>query len=389
MESDTSYATNENVTNENATIKGAVNELATNEKTQARRTNTSYVSEASATPDAFNRRASAANVNPALGPLQDLVNGNQWVGDTGFNLMVVPRPKAQFLVMVSPIFETHIFDEVPAPVPNRTMQNGTEQIGAVKYSQIVAENVSKNILHEETGMWLNQTPGTAVDDPTHFGLQMVSGDEALSLVNTNSIVRSGTIPHGNTVQATGVWNKAPFPPPISEITPIVWNVLPYIELSNFQNNGTKLEFLPTFVDGSDPTELQDNYKAQIAESLARIGRSDLSVEDFINPIGFLNSQADNILEITNMPVTTANSRGGVINIPFETKFVAPQDFICTFLIEKISNARWNADIGSATDENATFFQLQYLQSIPLLFPKGYNGKDVLFPHWNLNTLIAI
>ena len=333
------------------------------------------------TPNAFNRKAPAGG-NPALGPLQTLVNGNQWVGDTGFNLMVVPNPKLQFLVMVSELFETHIFSEVPAPVPNRTMNNGTEQIGAVKYTQIVAENVTKNILHEETGMWLNQTLGTLAD-PTGYGLEMVSGEPATGLVTTNPIVRSGTIPHGNTVHATGVCTKNDLTPPASG------NILPYIALANFSNDKTNLQFLPNFKDGSDPAELQENYKSQITASLARIGRSDLNVEDFINPIGLLNSQANNLIKVVSMAVTTANDNGGVLNIPFETTFVAPQNFICTFIIETVNNSGFNAVTGSNQDEAASFFQLQYLQSIPLLFPKGYNGKDVLFPHWNLNTLIAI
>jgi hypothetical protein len=297
--------------------------------------------------------------------------------------MVVPNPKQQFLVMVSELFETHIFSEVPAPVPNRTMNNGTKQIGAVKYSQIVAENVPKNILHEETGMWLNQTLGTLASDPTGYGLEMVSGEPATGLATTNPIVRSGTIPHGNTVHATGVWTNNDIRPPVSGIFCLTlhWQI--------FRMTKTVLQFLPNFTDGSDPTELQENYKSQIAASLARIGRADLNVEDFINPIGLLNSQANNLINVVSMAVTTANDNGGVLNIPFETTFVAPQNFICTFMIETVNNSGFNADTGSNQDEAAGFFQLQYLQSISLLFPKGYNGKDVLFPHWNLNTLIAI
>jgi len=44
---------------------------------------------------------------------------------------------------------------------------------------------------------------------------------------------------------------------------------------------------------------------------------------------------------------------------------------------------------ASEDEVATYFQVQYLQNIPLLIPKVFNGKDVVFPHWNVNTLIAI
>lgn len=341
-----------------------------------------------ATPNAFNRKAqSPETLAQALGPLQTLVTGNQWVGDTGFNLMVVPNPMSQFIVMVSPIFETHIFNEVPAPVPNRTMLNGTEKIGAVKYSQIVAEGVTKNILHEETGMWLNQTLGSGATDP-EFGLGMVegtlpTGQDAVTLVTANPIVRSGTIPHGNTIHATGVWTDT------GVVAPFSGNIQQFIATSNFQNEGGNLSFLPVYASGDDPTDLQAAYMTQLDASLSRLGNPDLKAAQFINPIDFLNSQANNLIEVVSMAVTTETTKGAVINIPFETAVVAPQNFICTFLIETVTNTSTDPTIGSSQDENPNFFQLQYLQSIPLLFPKGFNGKDVIFPHFNFNTLIAI
>jgi len=331
-----------------------------------------------ATPMAFNRLASASN--PALGPLATLVIGETWIGDTGFNLMVVPKPGQGFLVMLSPLFETDYFEAVPAPVPNRGGTIGTEQIGAVKYSQTVAENVSKNILHEETGMWMNQTLGTATG-PTDYGLQMVSGQPASAYVTTNPIVRSGTIPHGITIQATGVWQTYD--------NPNSGNVLPYIGLSNFQNDGSNLQFLPVYTDNSDPSDLQAAYKAQIQAALNLLKRTDLTVDDFINPIGFLNAQANNLASVTSMVVTTSGKKGGVLNIPFENAFAGPTEFNCTFMIETIKNPDFSAVEQASEDEVATYFQVQYLQNIPLLIPKAFNGKDVVFPHWNVNTLIAI
>jgi hypothetical protein len=267
------------------------------------------------------------------------------------------------------------------------MLNGTEKLGAVKYSQIVAENVSKNILHEETGMWLNQTVGSGPTDP-EFGLGMVEGtlpdgQDATTLVTANPIVRSGTIPHGNTIQATGVWtDSGAITPPASG------NIAEYLTISNFQNNGSTLSFMPVFVDGSDPTGLQAAYITQLEASLQRLGNPSLSVKQFIDPIDFLNSQANDISEVVSMAVSTKNG-GSVLNIPFETAVVAPQDFICTFLIETVANSAFSPSTQGGQDENPSFYQLQYLQSIPLLFPQGFDGKDVIFPHYNLNTLIAI
>jgi hypothetical protein len=355
-----------------------------------------------ATPNAFNRKAqSAGTLATGLGPLQALVTGNQWVGDTGFNLMVVPNPQSQFIVMVTPTFETHIFEEVPAPVPNRTMLNGTQQVGAVKYSQIVAEGVTKNILHEETGMWLNQTVGftAQVPDAAEYGLVPINGtlpggQDAVGLATTNPIVRSGTIPHGNTIQATGAATIFPALPLLPPFTPPVsGNVLPYIALENFQNDGAgNLQFLPYYKDGSPSNDLVSAYITALETALSLLGNKTLTTQQFVDPIGFLDSQANNLLEIVSMAVTTIpgpNGGGAVINIPFETAVVGPQSFTCTFLIETVLNTSPNPDVQPGLDEAGTFSQLQYLQSIPLLFPGGFNGKDVIFPHFNLNTLIAI
>jgi len=338
------------------------------------------------TANAFNRKATA-NTGTFLGPLQTLVNGNEWVGDTGFNLMVVPNPNPEslgFIVLISQLFETDVFTAVPAPVPNRSLNNGTEQIGAVKYSQKVAENVSKNILHEETGMWLNQTLGTLVTDPTGNGLEMVNGtldgQPASNYVLTNPVIRSGTVPHGNTFQAAGVWNNYPFQQPISG------DISKYIQLSNFPTVNGNLSFLPTYADGSNPADLQAAYITQLQKALTIMGIDPNTYENFINPIGFLNKYANNITNIDALPITTANNMGAVLNIPFERAVVGPQEFVCTFMIETIQNAPLDAPL---TDQNPSYFQIQYLQSIPLLFPNGFKGKAVIFPHWNVNTVIAI
>jgi hypothetical protein len=340
---------------------------------------------AAKTPDAFNRKATGNN--PAIGPLQPLVVGESWVGDTGFNLMVVPSPLGPqgFIVMISQLFETDVFEQVPAPVPNRTLSNGTAQIGAVKYSQKVAEYVSKNILHEETGMWLNQTPGTNPPTTPRNGLEAVHGEPETGLITTNPIIRSGTIPHGNTFQAAGISTNYP--------APVSGNVAPYLQLSNFPTVAGSLSFLPSFQDGSDATQLVADYKAAIAAALTiiKLPNTPADVENFINPIGFLNKYATNIVGINSLSVSTTDNLGMVLNVPFERAIAGPQDFICTFMIETIQNT--NSASAPETDQNPTFYQIQYLQSIPLLFPNGnpqiYGGKALLFPHWNVNTLIAI
>lgn len=352
-----------------------------------------------ATVSLSNRKATG--INYAFGPLETLVMGNTWVGDTGYNLMVVPSPLGLkgFIVIISQLFETQIFDAVPGPVPNRSLYNGTAQVGAVKYSQVVAEKISKNILHEETGMWLNQTigfekPGTIGTEnlDNQFGLGMVNGvlngEQAINLLN-NPIVRSGTVPHGNTFQAAGECTDFCLTPSLS------LNVLPYISIENFSLlKDNNLSFLPTFADGSNPTQLQDDYINAIGRALSLINlpSSPDDINKFINPIELLNKYANNICQIDSLAVTTLNNNGMVLNVPFAKAVAGPQSFSCTFMIEKIDNmiGVTNKDkLSAETDQVPSYFQIQYLQSIPMLFPKFYDGKDVLFPHWNVNTLIAI
>jgi len=342
-------------------------------------------------------------LDDALGPLGDLVNGGTWIGDaTGWNLMVVPSPKDPanlFLVMVSKLFETHSFDAVPGPVPNRTAANGTARNGAVKYSQTVAELISKNILHEETGMWLNQTLGTLPADPSGYGLQAVTGEPYAGDVTTNPVVRSGTIPHGNTISASGVAVQFPNLTPTENT-----DVSPWLGLQNFGvAAGDTLSFLPVRQNGDPlPAGFLDTYMAQLQASLDRIGfppgnSHGVTAQDLVNPVPLLNIAANNIVDVAALQVTTVGQeRGGVINIPLETTVAAPQSFTCTFMIETVvtpgfSPGSTQPNINQPTqDENPTFLQLQYLTSIPLLFPDFFGpGDGVIFPHFNLNTLVAI
>jgi hypothetical protein len=350
------------------------------------------------------RIGGSPTLDAALGPLGDLVNGATWIGDAaGWNLMVVPSPKDPknpFLVMVNKLFETHSFDAVPGPVPNRSAANGTARNGAVKYSQTVAELLSKNILHEETGMWLNQTLGTLPTDPSGFGLQAVAGDPYAADVTTNPVVRSGTIPHGNTVSASGISLEFPGLTPTTNM-----DVSPWLALQNFGvRDGGTLNFVPARQSGEPlPDGFMDTYMSQLEASLVRIGfppgnSHKVTAQDLINPVPhLLNSAANNIVNVTALQVTTVGEdRGAVINVPFETTVAAPLSFTCTFMIETVVTPDFNPDPGQPNilqptqDENPTFLQLQYLTSIPLLFPNFFGpGDGVIFPHFNLNTLVAI
>lgn len=316
-----------------------------------------------------------------FGPLSYLED--TWLGDTGYNLMVVPQGAPDgsitFLVMIHQLFETHIFDRVGAPVPNRSGQ-GKEQIMAVKYTQVVAENVSKNVLHQEVGMWMYQTPPQQ-DEPTWS--QPIPGFTA-----TNPITRQGIIPHGNSILLAGNFDTNPVPEYPSTTT--VFN--PEVISVNGDPNSTLKDQMET--------ALQQAYNAQINTALASLPASQtagLNLQSFLYPTTILTNQTKSLTfqDVTNMHVNAANAAGygGVDSIPFAHQFANPVDFDAYLSIQHVINPSFSAnpDLANTEDEVADYLQAQYFQNISIQFEITLNGNKVVakFPHFQFNTLVKI
>jgi hypothetical protein len=134
----------------------------------------------------------------ALGPLSDLAG--TWVG-TGFNLISLPNfssiapstGPSDFRLKLNATLETIQFIPVGGNVPNRgsvLASGGTTgqpdiQVNGLSYLQKVSDAVTKQAMHIEPGFWLN-VPATTV-----------------APVAPATVVRLGSIPHGDSIMAQG------------------------------------------------------------------------------------------------------------------------------------------------------------------------------------------
>jgi hypothetical protein len=138
----------------------------------------------------FRPGISLARVAGNLGPLADLAG--TWIG-TGFTLISLPDfdpnppstgPKP-FRLRLSTTVEILEFDQSGAEVPNRG-STGQLDIGifGLRYLQRITDAVTHEPLHIEPGLWLNVPATTVPPSPA-------------------TVVRQGTIPHGNSLLALG------------------------------------------------------------------------------------------------------------------------------------------------------------------------------------------
>lgn len=328
-------------------------------------------------------RYSGPHVN--YGPLAYLKDTYVSNGHNGWNLMVVPKKtddgKTSFLVMVQQLYETQVFEQVGAPVPNRGGEVGVEKIVAVKYNQTAAENASKNILHEEVGMWMYQTP-SGTDNPSWS-----STSESFP----HPILRQGVIPHGNSILLAGDFQQATAPGYPSATTAFLPKIIPV----------GKTKPNPDVMNA-----LLVEYKKQIDFALSLLPATEtqfVTTQSFINPTTLLDaalvqespdgkSQLE-FDEIINLHVNVDNAKGygGISSIPFAHSFADPIDFDAYLSIQVVKNTLYNPASATTLDEVPDYFQLQYFQNIPIRFAIEFMGEQLVveFPHYQLNTLVKV
>ncbi len=322
--------------------------------------------------------------SPSLefGPLSYL--DDSWTGDSGWNLMVVPKVvdgKTSFLVMVQKLYETHNFNKVGGPVPNRGgAEGGKETLLAVKYNQTVAEKASKNILHEEVGMWLYQTPSGTSN----------SGYSTNTQKFDHPILRQGIIPHGNSILLAGGFDDANPAVPVFPSASTAY--LPKI--------------LTQGVDKKVEAAFMQDYLDQVKRAFDLLPpheTENLTFRNFINPtelLTFARKQSSNdgmsdlqFDQVINLHVNAANATGygGLQSIPFAHDFADPVDFEDYFSIQVVKNQNYSDATADTQDEVPDYFQIQYFQNIKIKFKVEFMGEkfDVEFPHYQLNTLIKI
>jgi hypothetical protein len=274
-----------------------------------------------------------------LGPLADLVG--VWIGSQGWELIAVPEgdpggPEG-FTFIARPYVEVVSFTPIGAPVPNRGGPAGEMFITGLMYDMRITDLVTNEPLHLETGMWLNLANvqgGTPPDQP---------------------IVRSASIPHGDSVLALGTSSETAGPPDIP---------LP----SAVPDPGPKA--LPGYVDAwqveiPSPCDVSVKFNPAVPNQVLQGAIAGL-----------------NVVKTTTLSVSTDDG-GGILNIPFVDANANAARFACDYWIETIEATAPN-DGGSPEQVQ----QLQYSQQTNIEFLPQFGNPDelIMWPHVNVNTL---
>jgi hypothetical protein len=273
-----------------------------------------------------------------LGPIAELAG--TWVGG-GFNVMSLPDfdstppstgPKA-FRIKLNATKEVLQFIPIGGAIPNRgvatDLPNNTGQtdieLFGLTYLQRISDAVSNAALHIEPGIWVN-VPATTV----------------LPVQDHNTVVRMGTIPHGDSLlaQSTNILT-VPGGPLIQPVDsrPVGPGVTPGY-LSGFNNP------VPPLPPGLLPAWVVDPNQALLA---AIAGQT-----------------------ITNTVVLVISTRpaGGIVNIPFVVSNANATRLDAIFWIETVQQP-----------DGSSFMQLQYTQTVIL----NFLGID--WPHISVATLV--
>lgn len=271
---------------------------------------------------------SVPQTGPSLGPLSQFPG--TWVGE-GFNLISLPDHQHgnPFRVMLSATRETLTFSPIGGQIPNRGSDQDDIFYLGLHYLQLVNDAENLGSLHLEPGLWLNVPATSAPDAPP-------------------SVVRQGTIPHGDSFVAQGSFFSV---------------VSPEFEV---------LDSTPRDVTTGKPLTDSDYLKPLLTAMLpdgipsGAIANPNLVLSTAIN-----NQQAKH-LQITNTQVLSVSTapNGGIVNIPFITTNANAVKLDAIFWIETVQGA-----------DGTTFLQLQYSQTVLLRF------LNIDWPHISVATLV--
>ena len=275
-----------------------------------------------------------------LGPLAGLQGAWEAQPGQGWNVISVPGTGSDgFVLEVIPYKETLTFTPVVTagnrgPVVDGVQQD--QQLVGLLYEQIITSVCTSDfcnergfsngtMIHAERGIFLNVT----------------------NFNNNLDVVRLSTIPHGNSVLALGQ-AQVGVPP-----------------TNDFFGTASTI-----------PTDMQG--RPILDYGLDQFDNEQFPDFDQKNPNTFLRSSLGNekILSMTTLILSTNHTDGGILNIPFIQQNVNTTSLDSTFWIERIQGANGNPD----------FDQLQYTQSINLVFPPTGSTTPVIWPHVTISTL---
>jgi hypothetical protein len=297
-----------------------------------------------------------------LGPLKQLTG--TWIGqpNDGWNIIFIPSKNSRgFDFEVIPFSEELTFNPNilvgagnAGPIENGEAEN--QQLWGLMYEQIIKNSCTpippiptstdckipegfvrackftdNEVIHAETGFFLNTK----------------DFNEGLDLT------RLSTIPHGNSVLLLGKSSYTDKP----------------ITDSSFIGEAS---IEPTTLDGKRIDIL--GY----TEQLGIVQFPDFCAFNQTEPNSALHAglKGKTILEMTTLKFSTEYDSAGILSIPFLQKNINTTKMTATFWIQKIQGEGGEAD----------YWQLQYTQTIDLVFPVKGNPMPIIWPHVTVNTL---
>ncbi len=317
----------------------------------------------------------AEKAKDSLGLLYPLMGTWQGEDNDGWNIISIPS-KTGFRFEVVPYSEVLKFNsEVLVGADNvGPVLNGeptTQQLVGLMYEQIIKSSC--------VNITLDDTQGRKVPDGFTRKCKFKYGDvihaETGFFLNINdfssglNLTRLATIPHGNSVLQLGKVSITNTP----------------ITDSSFIDE-VSASVAPTRLDGSKITVL--GY----ADTIETPQFPDIPGFHQENPNSALHNgltyqteagtKNKTILEMTTLELSTEFAKAGILNIPFLQSNVDTTKMTTTFWIQKIKG-----DSESLNDsDKKDYWQLQYTQTIDLVFPVPTNPTPIIWPHVTVNTL---
>ena len=284
-----------------------------------------------------------------LGPLTEFPG--TWAG-TGFNL--ISRPDFQdnqpFFLEINGTLENLAFTLIGGDIPNRGSFQKDAFLHGVTYLQQVADCVTHGALHIEPGLWIHIPPTTVPS------------------VTESTVVRQGTIPHGDSLlaQSTLIDTVATGPTinPVFSV-PFTDTVIPGLN-AKATNPITNVTYLAQFTN-----------RTLSACCLP----SGLALNDVVaDPTTVLRAaiQGQTITNTVVIVISTAAIQGstGILNIPFVVKNANALQMDAIFWIETVQPTSGDP-----------FLQLQYVQRVILDFPPTPTANIIHWPHISVATLV--
>jgi hypothetical protein len=289
-----------------------------------------------------NARPGLAGVDTShtLGHLADL--DGTWIG-TGFTLIALPlfhhEGTPTFRLKLNTTVEILEFTPIGAAVPNRGFTQKDIHIHGLRYLQLIADGVTHEPLHIEPGLWLNVPASKA----SH---------------GKPEVVRQSTIPHGNSLLATGMSAKHPGRPTIQPMSSR--------PISHAGHPIGNPDYLKAYLDARDDqneTVRPAAYNPEYVEDPSQALRDSLAAQE---------ARGQTVVETVPLTVSTGMG-GGISNIPSDVDAVSLD---AVFWIERVKGTVLLNDDEVALD----FLQLQYVQNAMLDF------DSILWPHISVATL---